>query len=94
MKRKKSKYKFAVIDKKKYYFYKIIWFDILGDSGHATIKEFDEMKPAEMVTQAYIYTKDNKYLKTFASYDANEAVFSDRNIIPLGCVVKMEKIEL
>jgi hypothetical protein len=52
------------------------------------------MKPAEMVTQAYIYSKDNKYLKTFASYDANEAVFSDRNIIPLGCVVKMEKIEL
>jgi hypothetical protein len=51
MKRKKSKYKFAVIDKKKYYFYKIIWLDILGDSGHATIKEFDEMKPAEMVTQ-------------------------------------------
>jgi hypothetical protein len=90
MKRKKSKYKFAVIDKKKYYFYKIIWLDILGDS----IKEFDEMKPAEMVTQAYIYSKDNKYLKTFASYDANEAVFSDRNIIPVGCVVKMEKIEL
>jgi hypothetical protein len=63
MKRKKSKYKFAVIDKKKYYFYKIIWLDILGDSGHATIKEFDEMKPAEMVTQAYIYSKDNKYLR-------------------------------
>jgi hypothetical protein len=50
MKRKKSKYKFAVIDKKKYYFYKIIWLDILGDSGHATIKEFDEMKPAEMAS--------------------------------------------
>jgi hypothetical protein len=52
MKRKKSKYKFAVIDKKKYYFYKIIWLDILGDSGHATIKEFDEMKPAEMVASS------------------------------------------
>jgi hypothetical protein len=57
MKRKKSKYKFAVIDKKKYYFYKIIWFDILGDSGHATIKEFDEMKPTY---KKYTFYKDRK----------------------------------
>lgn len=93
-KRKKSKYKFAVIDKKKYYFYSIKWLDIIGDAGHATIDEFETMKPAEMITQAYVFSKDKNYLKTFSSYDVNDAVFSDRNVIPTGCVVKMEKIEI
>ena len=32
---KKSKYKSVVIKKKRYYFYKITWLDITGDSGHA-----------------------------------------------------------
>ena len=94
MVKKKTQFRHISINTKKYYFYEIKWWDILGDSGHAGTKEFDSMKPALMTTTGYIYSKDNKYLKTFASYDANEAVFSDRNIIPLGCVVKMEKIEL
>jgi hypothetical protein len=91
--RKKSKYKHAIINKKRYYFYKITWFDILGDSGHATIEDFDKMQIATMVTQAYVYSKDRKFLKTFASYDDNEAVFSDRNIFPVGCIVKMERMK-
>jgi len=37
---KKSKYKSVVIKKKRYYFYKITWVDITGDSGHATEIEF------------------------------------------------------
>ena len=41
MRRKKSKYKHIVINKKKYYFYKIKWIDITGDAGHATAEEFD-----------------------------------------------------
>ena len=92
MVKKKTQFRHISINTKKYYFYEIKWWDILGDSGHAGTKEFDSMKPALMTTTGYIYSKDNKYLKTFASYDANEAVFSDRNIIPVGCVVKMEKI--
>ena len=32
MKRKKAQYKFAIIKKKKYYFYKISWLDFLGDA--------------------------------------------------------------
>ena len=59
---KKSKYRHCVINKKKYYFYKIVWHDILGDAGHATTDEFDSMKPAEMTTHAYIYSKDNQVL--------------------------------
>jgi len=89
---KKSKYRHVVINKKRYYFYKITWLDILGDSGHATVEEFDKMKTAEMTTHGYIYYKDNKVLKTFASYDNNDEVFSDRNVYPIGCIKKLERI--
>jgi len=91
-KRKKSKYRHAVINKKKYYFYKVTWKDILGDSGHADSSEFDKMKPAVMVSQAYLYSKNKKELKLFASYDANDEIFSDRNVIPTGCIIKLEKV--
>jgi hypothetical protein len=33
--KKKSKYQSLVINKKRYYFYKIVWLDIVGDAGHA-----------------------------------------------------------
>ena len=89
---KKSKYRHCVINKKKYYFYKIVWLDILGGSGHADTNEFMDMKPAEMVTHAYVFYNDSKVLKTFASYDTNAESFSDRNVFPKGCVVKLEKI--
>ena len=75
---KKSKYRHAVINKKKYYFYSIRWLDITGDAGHATIEEFDKFGCAIMITQA--------------SYDEKEEVFSDRNVFPKGCIIKMEKI--
>ena len=38
------------------------------------------------------YSKDNKILRTFASYDNNDEVFSDRNLYPIGCIKKLEKI--
>ena len=66
--------------------------NIVGDAGHATADEFNNMKPAEMTTNAYIYSKDNKILRTFASYDNNDEVFSDRNVYPIGCIKKLEKI--
>ena len=91
---KKSKYKSVVINKKRYYFYKIVWLDILGDSGHADVEEFNQMKPAEMVTHAYVFYNDSKVLKTFASYDSHFESFSDRNVFPKGCIKKLEKINL
>jgi hypothetical protein len=81
MVKKKSKFRHISINKKKYYFYEIKWVDILGDSGHATAKEFDLMKPAVMITNAYVFKKDKKQLLTFASYDVNEESFSDRNLL-------------
>ena len=94
MVKKKSKYKSVIINKKRYYFYKIVWLDILGDSGHADVDEFNSMKPAEMVTHAYVYSKDNNILKTFSSYDSSFESFSDRNVFPIGCIKKLEKINI
>ena len=93
-KRKKAKFRHIIIDKKKYYFYSIKWLDILGDAGHADSKDFLNMRPAKMVSQGYVFKKDKKYLWTFASYDENEEVFSDRNCFPIGCIVSMNKIEI
>ena len=91
MKRKK-RYKHAIINKKKYYFYTIKWLDITGDAGHKNKDEMDKLPICKMITQAYVYKKTNKFLWTFASYDEKEEVFSDRNVFPKGCIIKMEKI--
>jgi len=94
MRKKKAKYRSLLINKKRYYFYKIVWEDILGDSGHADKDEFMQMKPAIMETYAYLFNKDKKAIRTFASYDTSSESFSDRNVLPIGCVLKMEKIPL
>ena len=89
---KKSKYKSVVIKKKRYYFYKITWLDITGDAGHADLHTACGFMPSTMVTHAYILNKDKKNVRTFASYEINDELFSDRNVFPIGCIVKMEKI--
>ena len=89
---KKSKYKSVVIKKKRYYFYKITWVDITGDSSHADLHTALGMMPSVMITHAYLLCKDRKNVRTFASYEENDELFSDRNVFPRGCVSKMEKI--
>ena len=93
-KRKKAKFRHIIIGGKKYYFYKIIWQDPCGDSGHAEASEVKSLKPAIMISQAYIFAKDKKHDWTFASYDSEQAVFSDRNVFPKCIVMKMEKITI
>ena len=92
--RKKSKYRHVVIKNKKYSFYSITWLDITGDSGHATAADFGKFKPSVMVTQAYLFNKDKKNIRTFASYEEGDELFSDRNVFPKGCIIKMEKINI
>ena len=92
MVKKKSKFRHISISNKKYYFYEIKWIDVIGDSGHASEKEFLAMKPAEMTTNAYLFFKNNKYIWTFASYD--EETFSDRNLIPKGLIISMKRVEM
>lgn len=94
MGKKKAKYKSSVINDKRYYLYKITWEDIFGDSGHADAEEMLKMKPAVMVTYAYIFLKDKNRLITFSSYDTEAEAFSDRNVLPIGCVKKLEKINI
>ena len=91
---KKSKYQSLLINKKRYYFYKITWLDIVGDSGHATLEEFMKLTPAVMISYGYIFSKDKNYIRSFASYDNKEEAFSDRNVYPTGCVIKLEKINI
>ena len=89
---KKSKYKSVVIKKKRYYFYKITWVDITGDSSHADLHTALGMMPSVMITHAYLLCKDRKNVRTFASYEENDELFSDRNVFPRSCIIKMEKI--
>ena len=91
---KKSKYKSVVIKKKRYYFYKITWLDITGDSGHADLHSALGFMPSVMVTHAYMFNKDKKNIRTFASYEEGDELFSDRNVFPIGCITKMEKVTL
>ena len=94
MPKKKSKYKSLVINKKRYYFYKIVWLDIVGDSGHADVNEFMKLNPVEMVSYGYIFSKDNQCVRTFASYDTTSESFSDRNVYPVGCIKQLQKINI
>jgi hypothetical protein len=94
MPKKKSKYKSLKINNKLYYFYKIVWLDIVGDSGHADAVEFLKLIPAEMISYGYIFSKDNQYVRTFASYDSKEESFSDRNVYPVGCIKSLQKINI
>ena len=89
---KKSKYKSVVINKKRYYYYKITWIDPTGDSGHATAHDSLGLLPSTMITHAYLFDRIKKYIWTFASYEENDELFSDRNVFPIGCIIKMEKI--
>ena len=44
------------------------------------------MMPSVMITHAYLLCKDRKNVRTFASYEENDELFSDRNVFPRGCV--------
>ena len=90
--KKKAKYKHVVINKKKYYFYTIDWMDITGDAGHASAEEFSKFECATMITQAYLFRKTKKFIWTFSSYDTKDEVFSDRNVMTVGCVLNMTKL--
>ena len=91
MAKKRSAKLEIVIDSKSYELHEIHWLDIVGDSTIASADEFNKMKCAEMVSEAYIYKKDKEFLYTFSSYQKNDVGFGDRNIIPLGCVKSLQK---
>jgi|TARA_R100001480_G_scaffold83474_1_gene91669 hypothetical protein len=90
--KKKSKYRHVVIGSKKFYFHRIEWVDITGDAGHASVEEFDKFVCSKMITHAYIYKKSTKFVWTFASYEEKDVSFSDRNVFPKGCILRMTRL--
>ena len=80
------------IKKKKYHMYKITWIDITGEEDHAFVEQSDKMRYATLITYGFLYSKDKKMIKTFSTYDTEDEVFSGRNVFPIGCIVKMEKV--
>ena len=74
--------------------YRIEWVDALSDSGWADDKEFNKMKLAYPVNEGWLYSKDDKSVKVFASYDKDEdgITFGDRTMIPRHWVKKIQKI--
>ena len=80
----------------KYQKYKITWHDPTANSEWQTKKDLQEFTPEECVIEAYVYSKDKKFVKTFASYtnntDTDEMEFGDCNVIPTACIKSMRKI--
>jgi hypothetical protein len=55
----------------------------------------ENLSPAIITTEAYLYSKTKKYIKTFASYIREEDgsyTFADVNVFPASCLVKQTKI--
>ena len=74
---------------------RVEWIDILSDSGWATDKEFDKMKLSYPVNEGWLYSKDKKSIKLFASFDRDDdgtITFGDRTMIPSSCVKTMTKL--
>ena len=74
---------------------RVEWIDCVSDSGWATDKEFDRMKLARPVNEGWLYSKDDKSIKLFASYDKEDDgsfSFGDRTMIPTVWVKKIQKI--
>ena len=74
--------------------YRIEWIDITSDSGWATESEFNRMKLASPISEGWLYEKNDRVIKIFASYDKDDEgiVFGERTVIPLSCVKKMKRI--
>ena len=73
---------------------RVEWIDCVSDSAWATDKEFDKMKLATPVNEGWLYSKDKKSIKLFASYDKDDdgITFGDRTMIPRSWVKKLTKL--
>ena len=74
---------------------RVEWIDCVSDSGWANDKEFDRMSLARPTNEGWLYSKDKKSVKLFASYDKEDDgsfTFGDRTMIPRQWVRKIQKI--
>ena len=77
--------------------YKITCLDTTGHTGWMDEDEIYNFECEECVIEAYVYSKDKKFIQTFASYTANkdtgDTEFGDCNVLPTDCVIKMKRIK-
>ena len=74
---------------------RVEWIDCVSDSGWATEKEFDKMSLAKPINEGWLYSKDKKSIKLFASYDKEDDgsfSFGDRTMIPRQWIRRIQKI--
>ena len=74
---------------------RVEWIDCVSDSGWATDREFDKMRLARPINEGWLYSKDEKAIKLFASFDREDDgsfSFGDRTMIPRQWVRKIQKI--
>ena len=74
---------------------RVEWIDCVSDSGWATAREFDKMRLARPINEGWLYSKDDKSIKLFASFDREDDgtfSFGDRTMIPTSVVRKNRKI--
>ena len=90
--KKERKEKKIKLNDKDHFLHEIEWVDIVGDSTIVGLDEFKRMRTATITTIAYVLKKDKNNLYTFASY-SQDGFYGDRNIIPLGVVKKIVKIQ-
>ena len=86
--KKEKEMKSITIDKQKYFFLKLRWVDIAGLSTLEGDTEFNKLKCANIITEAYLYDvfeEDGKeYVRTFSSYSMDpDPGFGDRNVYPI-----------
>ena len=77
--------------------YKITWLDPTGHTGWMDEDELYNFEPEECVIEAYVYSKDKKFVHTFASYTSNketgETEFGDCNVLPTACIKSIKRIK-
>jgi hypothetical protein len=74
---------------------RVEWIDCVSDSGWANDREFDKMRLARPINEGWLYSKDDKAIKLFASFDREDDgtfSFGDRTMIPRQWVRKIQKI--
>ena len=74
---------------------RVEWVDALSDSAWASEKDFKNMKLANHFNEGWIFHKDRKAIKLFASYDKEDDgsfSFGDRTMIPRQWVRKIQKL--
>ena len=74
---------------------RVEWIDCVSDSGWADEKEFYKMRLATPINEGWLYKKNKKFVKLFASYDKEDdgsLTFGDRTMIPTPWVTKITKI--